>query len=283
MALLVPDLDRPALLRSPRLAESGLPHAFVTRADGFDFRPEHGRSRHSDQRLREALGCLNRRTIQTHQVHGARVLDAAVLDGSSRGAGGAAPADEAGGRSESGTPVSPRADALIDVAPSGSAPGGLGSAPPRLLQMRMADCGTVLLSDPSGRAVAALHAGWRGTVAGTVAATVRALTQRAGLSPSRLIAAIGPTIPSCRFEVGEEVAQAFERAGLTAAVDRQRGRKPHVDLVAALRRQLEAAGVASDRIDESDEAFWHEPGTVHSHRGDGPDAGRMAAYIGRRA
>ena len=92
------------------------------------------------------------------------------------------------------------ADALITDAPA--SPSGVF----------VADCIPALIVDPRTGAVAAAHAGWRGTVAGVLPAVVRALAAEFGARPDDLRVALGPAIGACCFEVGAEVVRAFEAA-----------------------------------------------------------------------
>src|ERR1700681_4946063 len=103
---------------------------------------------------------------------------------------------------------------------------------PRLrLSVRTADCYPILLADTKNRAVAAVHAGWRGAADEIVAKTIAKMRIQFGTSPADIVAAIGPGIGVCCYEVGAEVAQLF---GLEGA-----GR---IDLAAASRGQLIEAG-----------------------------------------
>ncbi len=105
-----------------------------------------------------------------------------------------------------------------------------------------ADCVPILAARRDGRAVAALHSGWRGTLAGAGTALVRELVRR-GEVPSRWVAAVGPAIGPCCYEVGVELAQDFERVfaapGESFAVPAER----RLDLPAINARQLEDAGI----------------------------------------
>ncbi len=107
-----------------------------------------------------------------------------------------------------------------------------------------ADCVPILAAREDARAVAALHAGWRGTLAGASGELVRALVAR-GEDPARWRAAIGPAIGPCCYEVSPELAtefaRAFAAAGERLAVPRER----HLDLAAINAWQLRAAGVGS--------------------------------------
>ena len=106
--------------------------------------------------------------------------------------------------------------------------------------VRTADCLPVLLADPEAGAVGAVHAGWRGLLAGVLGAAVAEIL-RLGATRSGLRAAFGPCIGVCCFEVGEEVAGPFGE--FPGAVRRLPGVRPHVDLAAAARHDLARAGL----------------------------------------
>lgn len=153
---------------------------------------------------------------------------------------------------------------------------GLVTTTPELvLAISTADCAAVLLADPVHEVVGACHAGWRGTVAGIVPNTVDAMRQQ-GASPEAIRAHVGPCIERDAFEVGPEVAAQFD-----AAVVHRRDEwpKPHVDLKAALRRQLVAEGLADDAIEVSDRCTMTDTDTFFSHRAADEETGRMFAAI----
>jgi YfiH family protein len=137
--------------------------------------------------------------------------------------------------------------------------------PGLLLAIRTADCVPILLADPVRRVVAAVHAGWRGTVAGVLTQTVGQMHSDYETNPSDLIAAIGPAIGPCCFTVGSDVP--------LPVVD---GR---ADLWAANRRQLEEAGVTS--IWSAGQCTLCQPETFFSFRRD-RESGRMISAIGIR-
>lgn len=146
--------------------------------------------------------------------------------------------------------------------------------------VRSADCGTVLLGDRISGAVCAVHAGWRGTVRGVVPSAVAALRQIAGGEP-RLVAAIGPHIEACCFEVGEDVAAelaAASEAGREVVRPGPRG-KPHVDLRAVLRAQLRSAGVEEAAIDDVPGCTVCDADRFFSYRRQGARSGRLLAAI----
>jgi YfiH family protein len=150
------------------------------------------------------------------------------------------------------------------------------------LSVRVADCVPILIATSSGAVVAAVHAGWRGIVAGVIAATVAVFQDQYKAAPADLVAAVGPCISSAHFEVGEEVVQAFANVGLHAAVLRRTGDKPHVDLAAAAAHQLIAAGLARTVIDRTDHCTFRDAKLFFSHRRDAGNTGRMAAIIAVR-
>ena len=113
----------------------------------------------------------------------------------------------------------------------------LENVPGSVVAVKTADCIPVLLVDEQHRAVAAVHAGWRGTAAQIVARAVEAMTQRFGTSASDLHAAIGPGIGACCYEVGPEVREQFGG----------QGRGP-LDLTFENVRQLQDLGVTRSRI-----------------------------------
>jgi len=152
-------------------------------------------------------------------------------------------------------------------------------APGILLGIQTADCLPVLLVDPVRRELAAVHAGWRGTARGVTHEAVLVLQAR-GSRPRDLIAALGPGIGPCCYEVGDELRQAFGPAGAGFFRSGPNGR-PHLDVRAANVRQLEAAGVRPDAIHHVPDCTHCTPG-YHSYRRDGPGAGRMISYVGFR-
>jgi YfiH family protein len=161
----------------------------------------------------------------------------------------------------------PRADALVTDRPTVS------------LFQRFADCVPILLVDPKRRAVGIAHAGWRGTLNGVAAATVRALTERYGSQPADLFAGIGPSIGPERYEVGPEVV-AQTRAVFNGQSERvliSRKGRWHLDLWAANELLLRAAGVG--QIEVSGLCTASHTGEFFSHRGERGQTGRFGALI----
>jgi YfiH family protein len=192
----------------------------------------------------------------------------------------------------------PRADALAARAP------GL------LLGVQTADCVPILLADTRRRAVAAIHAGWRGTLARIAVKALGRMRMEFGTQPKDVVAAIGPSIGRCCYEVGAEVAQAFAMQFPPAAdwfdgpfEQLSHGEEPlwlpwltmmppgHVpppprvqlDLPAANRWQLMDTGVPESQIDVSDLCTACRTDLLFSYRREGANTGRMMAVIGVRA
>jgi YfiH family protein len=149
----------------------------------------------------------------------------------------------------------------------------LEDTPGRLVAVKTADCLPVLLVDERHRAVAAVHAGWRGTAQHIVMAAVEEARRAFGTRPDDVHAAIGPGIGPCCYEVGPDVAGRF---GI-------RAESPvHLDLGAENRRQLLASGVRADRIYSANLCTMCEAADFHSYRRDKEQAGRMYSFAGIR-
>jgi len=182
----------------------------------------------------------------------------------------------------------------------------LTDRPGLLLAVGTADCVPILLVDPEKRAVAAVHAGWRGTLARIAAKTVGQMHMHFGSRPLDLLAAIGPSIGGCCYEVGTEVATQFTSQFADAAdyFDELRtGDEPNplewlnrmppghqpppknvlLDLRKANRAQLLAAGVNEQNIAVSDLCTACRRDLFFSYRKEGPATGRMLSAIGIRA
>jgi YfiH family protein len=153
-----------------------------------------------------------------------------------------------------------------------------------VIAVRVADCAPILIADPRRRAVAAVHAGWRGTLQGAARAAVAAMVHELGSDAGDLVAAIGPCLGVCCGEVGAEVVEAFREAGHGAvAVDRWfsvgPGGRFHLHLARANRDQLEDAGLRARNIHSAELCTRSFPDVFHSYRAAGANAGRMAALI----
>ena len=152
-------------------------------------------------------------------------------------------------------------DAMISVQPGVFA--GVG----------IADCTPILLADPVTRVCAAIHAGWKGTVAKIVEKTAKRMIENRGSNPADILAYIGPCISLAHFEVGDEVAAQFD-----AAFKTRKGAKWHVDLKAANAAQLQSVGIQQIEIDSA--CTVENNADFFSHRTEKGVTGRMLALIG---
>ena len=155
-------------------------------------------------------------------------------------------------------------DAMISIQPGVFA--GVG----------IADCTPILLADPVTHVCAAIHAGWKGTVAQIVHKTAKRMIENRGSNPKDILAYIGPCISFAHFEVGDEVAAQFDEAFKSRI-----GAKWHVDLKAANKTQLQSLGIQQIEVDpactvENNVDFF-------SHRTEKGMTGRMLALIGFQA
>jgi YfiH family protein len=164
--------------------------------------------------------------------------------------------------------------------------------------VRAADCVPLLFADSTTGAVAAVHAGWRGTAAGAAVAALETLGREFGSRPGDITVAIGPSIGPCCYEVGSELVDAFAGAGHARhLVDRWfsvgdpgsgiRGRSPgarergrlRLDVAGANRDQLVLAGVPEQNIYDCGLCTAMHLDVLTSFRAEKEKAGRIAAVI----
>lgn len=151
-----------------------------------------------------------------------------------------------------------------------------------VLGILTADCVPVLLSAPRERVCAAVHAGWRGVIAGIAGASVRAMNSL-GAPPGSIRAALGPSIGPCCFEVDRELADRFAAEITGASRHRREGRpgKAYLDLRAIVRDQLIAAGVAPDAIENLGPCTRCAPDRYFSRRAaGGAVTGLQLSFVG---
>jgi len=129
-----------------------------------------------------------------------------------------------------------------------------------------ADCIPVLLHDPGQGAVAAIHAGWRGTVARIVEKAVAEIITTYGSRPEDLFAQIGPGISLDSFEVGQEVYDAFAAAGFDMPSISKKYDKWHINLPGCNRQQLVACGLLPDHISDCGICTYRQYDTYFSAR-----------------
>ncbi len=275
--------------------EASIVHAFSTRREhsarrrGLNFTLGQGTARDDRHRRRflRALKAADFLSASLRQIHSANIWQVVR---------------NANGSGVLYTPCGAASGASQKSEPSGDAL--LTDEPGILLGVRSADCMPILLADVRRQVVAALHAGWRGTLARLIEKAVGEFERTFGCSPEDLIAAIGPSIRACCYEVGEELVDAFsgqflhgkrffsypsaERSPAGGAWLSQYppGHSPprsaHLDLVAAARDQLEGVGVKPSRIHVAEFCTACREDLFFSYRRDGERAGRMMAVIGIR-
>ena len=247
-------MKNPLYLRPPVFKDfPELLAAESTRHGGVSPRPYHSLNvgiftdddpeniRKNREILFHSLGISGEKVASSHQVHGDRVLQV----------------EEPG--------LYEGYDALI------TAKAGI------FLSVTIADCTPILVFDPVRKAVAAIHAGWRGTTVRIAEKTLLAMKASFGTRMEDCMAYIGTCIDECSYEVGEEVASQFEPAFV-----RQNGNpgKFFLDLKAANASQLSAAGVPAGNIGISPWSTVLHNGQYFSHRKEKGQTGRMVAIIG---
>jgi polyphenol oxidase len=190
------------------------------------------------QRLARAVDTTRETFFAAYQVHGRAVT-----------------------RVEADTAPRPRCDVLVT------------DGREKTLLMRYADCTPVLLADSRRPAIAAVHAGWRGSAVRAASAAVEALREHFGTSARDIVAGIGPAIGPCCYEVGADVFDSF-------------GDRPHLfdgnrlDLWEASRQALVEAGVPADQIEVAGVCTRCQSDRFFSHRANGGQpAGRFAAVM----
>lgn len=274
----------PALVCRPlaRLA----PHLFTTRGWALGSRAGDDDGGDAWDQIAAAMHVDRSHLVRVHQVHGANVVVRRARQTPARPA-----------------VTSSRPDADIIVSNDCAI----------ALAIQTADCVPLLIADrvhgadragATSGAVAAAHAGWRGLAARVPMVTVDALAHEFGARPADLVAAIGPSIGACCYEVGDDVRGRFESAGFSAeqlarwfAVEPRsssrnrsmpslspQGRANHwfFDGWAAAREQLLEAGVPAQQIYSADLCTASHPEVFCSYRRDGAPAGRMAAVVRAR-
>lgn len=247
----------PSALRVERWEKvAGLAHAFLGRRGGA------GKGAFDSLNLSEQVGddpanvaenwrVVGRahpalRFVRMRQVHGARVLEV-----------------------REAAAVPPACDATMTEA------AGLG------LAVLTADCVPILMVAVEHRVAIAVHAGWRGTLAGIVCSAVETAGTRFGLRACDLWAALGPAIGACCYEVDAEIGRSIEsRWGAMPQAWTSDGRKGRLDLRRANRQMLVHAGVPDDRIDEVGPCTACAFDEFFSHRRSGGRTGRQLSLVG---
>ena len=245
---------------SPLLGRAGFRHAFFTRLGGASEGPFESLSfstavgddpRHVDENLRRAAALLDvdsEQILYLSQVHGAEARFYRDV-------------------TERAQTITLEGDAIGGIAANCA------------YGVRSADCVPVLLADETSGAVMAIHAGWRGVVAGAVESGVACLRENIG-GTGRLLAAVGPHISLAAFEVSADVAAELAAAcPLAGAVSYEGFPKPHVDLRFIVTQKLLALGLTEANVDQVGGCTLLEPRRYFSFRRDGKRSGRHLSAI----
>ena len=256
----------------------------------------HARAEHKRRRFLQALGVGDLPLAVLHQTHSTLIYCV------SPGSGGALQYQLAGSfLPETGQPLRARSGDAMMTKYSGI-----------LLGVRVADCMPILIADREKRAIAAVHAGWRGALNRIIEKTAGEMCRMFGSRPQNLMAAIGPSIRACCYEVGPEVVDAFcgsfpsgEEFFCKVPITQEESRvalryqtlfmlqappghqpeeqsRVHLDLAAVARWQLEHAGIPHAQIYVADYCTACRTDLFYSYRKEGSLAGRMMAVIGLR-
>ena len=218
------------------------PHLFSSR--DLDFRGD--RIERDFARAGAALGCPGHDVLRVRQVHGCHV--AIVAPGASFD--------------------SVDADAIVTTDPA------------RAISVRVADCVPILIADRGRRVAGAVHAGWRGTAAGIARAAVETMV-RLGARPADLVAAVGPSIGPCCYQVDSPVRDALlaQDPGARVAMTEDGPGHWRLNMWEANIRQLVAAGVPREAIGVARHCTADHLETCYSYRAEGPGTGRLIAAI----
>lgn len=224
--------------------------AFTTRT--LDVRPHSATPNETWAQLARHMGVAEDRCVRMRQVHGADILQLV--------AGRALPSEPA----PSDVLITNRTDIALVV--------------------QAADCVPIVLADRRGRAVAVVHAGWRGTVSKAASLAVGRLRDAFDVAPTDLIAAIGPSIGRCCYEVGAEVQRAFEAQSFPGdAVRRWFGRDERgrltLDLWQANDDQLTTAGLRAQDVHVARLCTASHLDVFPSYRAEGARAGRLVGCV----
>lgn len=220
----------------------GLPEGVSAGFTTLELVPEYLEADAGGRRLAELLGAPSAPVARLKQVHGATVV-------------------EARGLRPSEVVVAGYGDALVTTER------GL------VLAVATADCVPLVLVDAEAGALAAVHAGWRGTAARVVDAALDALEVR-GARLSRLHALFGPSVSRDAYEVGPEVVAALDGSLPVGAVSPGRGDRSQLDVAACNEAALLRRGVRPERIARPRLCTFGEPARFASYRRDGARAGR---------
>ena len=248
-----------SFLSSPLIEAKGVRHAFLSRRGGVSSAPFETlnfdeRDTDAPENIREnrriigqAFGINAERLVTVNQVHGNTVH--LVTE---KNIGG----------------LTPDADAIIT---------GLKSVP---IGIMTADCLPIIIYDPVNNAIGAAHGGWKGTALGVAVRTIEAMAESFGTAARDVVAALGPHIGPCCYQVKGNVIDEFEKAfGDTSSYIKKSGDGFTLDLGAATIKQLEEIGVEPEKINALCPCTSCNNGDFFSYRKDGGRTGRQLSFI----
>jgi len=261
----------PQFFRSPLLTNAGgLTHAFTTCTGGISPPPYHSlnlssRTGDSDENVSENLRILTKELgieaapVFMDQVHGDNILF-----------------------------VDEPQDVIKASSPSPSVDAAITASRDIPLVVITADCLPILLYDAARSVAAVVHAGWKGTALNIAGKTIAAMTDRFGSDPGDIIAAMGPFIGPCCYEVDEKVVSPFESfiktnvsawSKVFAPLASGKEDRWMFDLAGANLLQLDTAGIRRIHISLSPHCTSCRDDLFYSHRRDGEKTGRQGAII----
>jgi len=243
-------VNGPDLLVCRPLEERGVPHGFSLRLRHYrstDSPQPYGLPENADRDVEEvAIRLGSKHPIRMNQVHGAKLV--------------------------------------VSSEPSAEAPicDGLFTRSDRLaLVVRTADCVPLLMWDAEHNVVAAVHAGWRGTLERITTKAIELFQYRFSSHPESIYVSMGPAIGPCCYEVGDEVVQAYARRFRSAEKYFSTGPRGtrHLDVIEANRHQLVDSGISPDRIFSTGLCTSCDNSLAYSYRKEGKGTGRLYGAI----
>ncbi|HET9530506.1 MAG TPA: peptidoglycan editing factor PgeF [Blastocatellia bacterium] len=250
------------------MEDAGFKNAFSTRAGGVSPLPSNALNlvhfkgdrrenvEENRRRFLKAMGAEDALLVTTRQVHSRERVFIGSLD-QARG-------------------PAPEADAMITHLK------GI------LLAVQTADCLPVMIADPASGAMAAIHAGWRGTAGRITERTIADLMQAHGVNPRNCIAALGPAACAACYEVGQDVIELYKKEfgyWRRLIVNLKEDGKAHLDIITANIQQLAFCGFSQDQIHVAPYCTMHDNDLFFSYRREGRGqpsvAGRLLSVVGK--
>ena len=147
------------------------------------------------------------------------------------------------------------------------------------IAVKVADCVAMIIVDPRNKAVAAVHAGWRGTAKRIIVKAIKAMKKKFKSRPSEMIVSLSPAIRSCCYETGKDIYNKLKKDGDFSNIFTIRGGRVYMDLHKANKNLLLRAGLRNKNIYVNDICTFCNRKLYHSYRRDGKKAGRMYSIV----